>query len=199
MEPLHTSGFVVLRGAVAVSDELVAKVRHQSRHAGAIFNYTGAGANDDDGRRRQQRLMTRQLGPWTREVEAAVAPYLGPSRVVREYVAIISQHGCQQQALHWDYDPDACRAACTDDTIPLAVIVTLMPDTCLVVSPGAIRGRRDLPITEITTQPGDIVVFRGDLIHAGAAYPDRSNVRVHAYVDVRGFVRQSNATYPVPQ
>ena len=35
----------------------------------------------------------------------------------------------------------------------------------------------------ISMKAGDVLLFRGDLVHAGAAYED-TNIRVHAYVDV---------------
>ena len=42
--------------------------------------------------------------------------------------------------------------------------------------------------------PGDILVFDGDLEHAGAAYTD-SNIRLHAYLDVSEYTRTPDSTY----
>ena len=36
--------------------------------------------------------------------------------------------------------------------------------------------------TRLSLLPGDIIVFEGDVIHAGAAY-SQANLRVHAYLD----------------
>lgn len=34
-----------------------------------------------------------------------------------------------------------------------------------------------------------MLIFRGDLVHAGAAVGEVENVRIHAYLDVEGVVR----------
>ena len=40
-------------------------------------------------------------------------------------------------------------------------------------------------VHQLTLNCGDMLVFRGDLVHAGAAF-DQLNVRLHAYLDVMG-------------
>ena len=40
----------------------------------------------------------------------------------------------------------------------------------------------------------DVLVFRGDVVHAGSWY-EQENLRIHAYVDVEGASRRANVTY----
>jgi len=50
----------------------------------------------------------------------------------------------------------------------------------------------------LTLNAGDMLIFRGDLVHGGAAF-DKLNVRVHFYLDVPGEERTSNTTnYMLP-
>ncbi len=44
---------------------------------------------------------------------------------------------------------------------------------------------------QIRLRAGDVLIFRGDLVHVGAALKagQAENVRVHAYLDVDGVVR----------
>ena len=41
---------------------------------------------------------------------------------------------------------------------------------------------------KVKLQAGDVLIFRGDLVHAGAGI-ERANVRLHAYMDVKGVPR----------
>jgi len=87
---------------------------------------------------------------------------------------------CQRQQWHFDYDPDAVRAA---KTKPLGVLVALEDGT-----------RFETRAKTHTLSRGDVLVFRGDLMHAGAAY-DRENTRMHLYLDVPAVKRQRNSTW----
>lgn len=154
--------------------------------AAPIFNYTAIGANDDDRARRQMPLpdaaAPRASAMWVRMREGLVAAGVLDASVTRTAaVALLSEKGCQRQALHMDYDDarvEAVRAA--DPTVPppRAALAAVMPDTRLVVRPDDGAGEH-----EVVLQPGDVLVFGGLLAHAGAAYPRAANVRLHAYID----------------
>jgi hypothetical protein len=55
------------------------------------------------------------------------------------------------------------------------------------VWPGAIRfdASRKFKPMKVRLQAGDVLIFRGDLVHAGAGV-EKANVRLHAYMDVKG-------------
>ena len=46
----------------------------------------------------------------------------------------------------------------------------------------------------ICLEPGDVLVFDGDVVHAGAAYR-APNTRVHVYLDVPSVKREHDRTY----
>ncbi|EGZ26976.1 hypothetical protein PHYSODRAFT_293099 [Phytophthora sojae] len=56
--------------------------------------------------------------------------------------------------------------------------------------------RKNARVT-LTLNEGDMVLFRGDLAHAGAKYEDE-NICLHCYVRVRGIRYRSNTTETVP-
>ena len=46
----------------------------------------------------------------------------------------------------------------------------------------------------VPLEPGDVLVFEGDVVHAGAQYASL-NTRVHAYLDAPGVERKVNHTW----
>ncbi len=75
--------------------------------------------------------------------------------------------------------------------MPLAGLIALTDDTGFDVWPCAIRfdsSRKYKPM-QIRLRAGDILLFRGDLVHAGAAVGLVENVRFHVYLDVDGIER----------
>ena len=48
----------------------------------------------------------------------------------------------------------------------------------------------------IELNAGDMLIFRGDLWHAGAAYGHR-NIRLHCYLDSRHVKRTPDSTFPI--
>jgi ectoine hydroxylase-related dioxygenase (phytanoyl-CoA dioxygenase family) len=113
----------------------------------------------------------------------------------RSWVGLLSKKGCRQQHWHTDYDCDAL-ATMPDESVPFSVLLALQDQTFLDVIPKSIRLSEPLQQpTKLQLNPGDVVVFRGDLVHAGSAYPNEENYRIHAYVDPVNFKRKRNATY----
>jgi len=105
-----------------------------------------------------------------------------------------SEAGCQAQLPHTDHfqrpphlSPEEpwYDWSCFDSTnIPLGCLVALEDDTFLDVWPEAIRfdQTRVSQCHILRLKRGDVVLFRGDLVHAGAAF-DKLNVRVHCYLE----------------
>lgn len=112
-----------------------------------------------------------------------VRGFLCDGRTPGDAVVIHSFAGCAQQPLHTDYHPDVVRAALVK---PLGVVAALQDDTRLVLDNGRY----------VAMRAGDVVVFEGGVVHAGAAYASE-NTRVHIYVDSREVVREPNSTYPI--
>ena len=84
-----------------------------------------------------------------------------------------------------------------DEDIPLAFICATQSHSTFVVWPGNIRGEIPDDTTKqiLRLNPGDIIVFRGDLIHAGGAYAKR-NVRVHFFIESKKVPSDANTWIP---
>jgi len=92
------------------------------------------------------------------------------------------------------------------ETVPVNVLVALQDSTTLEVWPESHRlissmvkseklGKDDcFSQTRLSLSRGDVLLFRGDLVHAGSAYDD-NNVRLHCYMDMS--VRIPNRTWLV--
>ncbi|KAE9300538.1 hypothetical protein PR003_g22732 [Phytophthora rubi] len=78
-----------------------------------------------------------------------------------------------------------------------SVIVALMNGTKMIVYPGCTGGRASMQKRKVLVlQRGDVLFFRGDLAHSGAAY-DKENYRLHCYVCIRGIRQKANSTEAV--
>lgn len=120
--------------------------------------------------------------------------YLDGGRYLSDAVVLHSSAGCARQQAHTDYDPSACRRLLHK---PLGVVMALEEGTRLWVADGQGRPSTKEPrLRCIRLRPGDVLVFEGDTVHAGASYVT-SNTRVHVYVDVPSLKRRANSTYLV--
>ena len=72
---------------------------------------------------------------------------------------------------------------------PASVILALQDGARLWV-----RDREQKRTREVVLRAGDVLVFEGDVAHAGASYCAR-NMRVHVYLDVAGVVRDRDFTW----
>ena len=166
-----------------------------------IFNHNASAPNDD--KRRQWRLHTRGNGATealVTELTHDVLPLYTNLAAIHDVVILESLPGCQQQQYHTDYDvTELARLATRPEDMPLGILIALEDHTKLMVK-GLARltatgGPRHRPGFAVNLDKGDVLIFRGDLIHAGAAYT-RRNVRLHTFIDSTHISRQSNATYP---
>lgn len=202
-EALHEDGYTVMPAflSAAETDTLMTAV---SDYVGAhrmdpIFNYNAEARND---RRRRQIDMPASL---SRRIGARLTEAVGGGRSATDFVILESLRGCQRQAAHVDYVPDAALLDTTDETVPLLAVVALQSGTFLDVWPGSHRLVRRPRLTRHTPHirretvelnAGDVIVFRGDLIHAGSEYA-RHNLRIHAYIDHPLVPRPPNKTWVI--
>ena len=188
---LDNEGFKVLRSAFkpshARTEEWHRIVRRKGRF---IFN---AG----DTRRTQAHFCPPED---LEAVAAQAAPHLQTST----WVVLRSARGCVPQPAHCDWDPHAVSDAAT--AVPCGLLLATAPDTPLDVWPGSwkhVRVTREVQTEDcrqVVLGAGDAVLFRADLVHAGAEWPQtrrRANLRIHAFLDAPDVVRQENHTYRV--
>ena len=102
-------------------------------------------------------------------------------RTLGTTVVLSSQPGCKQQPWHTDYDTTAVAGL---DVKPLGVLLALQDGTRF----------EEFPDTTHCLCRGDMLVFDGDVVHAGSAY-DTGNLRLHAYVESNEHTRDRNRTY----
>lgn len=84
------------------------------------------------------------------------------------------------------------------DEVPLAALFAL--EACsLQVWPGALllkKMTKSIDRQVIELKPGQMLVFRGDFVHAGSPYASL-NLRLHFYLDNKLIDRSQNATQPI--
>ena len=149
----------LVRDAVGLTPRESARLRGWGKRGATIFN--------PDDRRVQNELAPTD--PVLRRIEDTLRSrgFLY-GRAIGKAVVLHSFAGCRAQPLHCDYDPDAQRALRKK---PLGVLVAIEEGTALQL------GER-----LVSLHSGDMLVFEGDQLHAGAAY-DVDNTRIHVYVD----------------
>ena len=195
---LHAQGYTVMRGFVSAAPALYKAVSSytESHRLDPIFNYNAEARND---RKRRQINMPASMSRALREALS------GSGRQATDFVILESLPGCQVQAAHVDYVPDAALLETTDETVPLLAVIALQDDTTLEVWPQSHRLVRRARMTRhtphvsrktVSLAAGDVIVFRGDLIHAGSAYTAH-NLRLHAYIDHPTVPRPPNKTWVI--
>ena len=107
-------------------------------------------------------------------------------REASAYNAIHSRRGCRQQDWHTDYNPADVRRKRRK---PRSAIMCLETGSRLWIAVDGVA-------VEVKLEVGDILLFDGDVVHAGAAYA-WANTRLHVYLDVLGVRHVLNETYLV--
>ena len=166
--------FRVYRNLVDVDDMDYAKID-------ALVHRDGTFIFNPDKRRWQTRIRAH-LAFHKKFVRALEGAGIARGRTVGNMFALHSKKGCQQQQWHYDFDPDLLWGIRKK---PLGALLALEEGTKL-----AVHG-----IGDVLLQRGDCLVFDGDLVHAGSAYPDAPNTRVHVYLDVPTVERVKNRTW----
>jgi len=199
---LHTLGYEVHRGFCTVSEGALKDLIGRTERRGAlgvIFNsYVRGDSHVGDHRRYQVALDPLENGI-CQTIQAAVAKLL-PSHCARDWVLVKSKAGCKEQSPHVDFFATPSLERASDAEMPLVLLVAVMPQTRLVVWPRSIgwmgedaRLPMRAPKETLCLEAGDAVVFRGDLVHAGAAYAS-DHVRLHCFLDNPKIKRGKNAT-----
>ena len=191
---MESDGYLVLPGFLN-PQSLLQKVEPYRTRTEYIFN----GQEKNDHKRKQISLpfsLTNEL----RE-QILYIPFLTEHHQVEDFVLLRSLQGCSRQAAHTDYIPDDELLQCDERTRPYLFLFALEDTTRLVVWPGShkvVKGRgRSIPPIEpkiVVLKAGDAILFRPDLVHAGAEY-ETENLRIHCYIDSQKVKRNPNRTW----
>lgn len=155
-------------------------------------------------KRRQKNIRpkSRYMMNFMDELNQTLSSLL-PHLKQNDWVCIKSMAKCKAQAAHIDYPPPF-NENCEISQIPINVLVALQDETYLYVWPKshkvvAMESTRSknqedpekedqdqedeiIHMKILEMKQGDIVLFRGDLVHAGAKY-DKENYRLHCFMD----------------
>ena len=131
-----------------------------------------------------------------------------PKRVCDAYV-LRSEPGCPKQPAHADvtrahmhYGMRSERhrrlgehtgAPLRAGDAPASALLVLEAGTSLWIYPGGCSEEEEGEGIELHLHSGDLVVWRGDVVHAGSAYA-ALNLRMHAYIDSLAWRRDHNHT-----
>ena len=208
-ELLHANGYVVVKGVDwnAVDDiVLTCGDLHRCRFFHGSRELLDKGHIGKEPKRKIYALRDRLAAA----VELNLLDVLGPGHMWRkglglwspqrcgsDAMALRSLAGCGRQPWHWDFNKDELGSV-PDDEMPLSCVVALQCNTRFHLKPD---GCRDEDGVIVAMDAGDLLIFRGDMLHAGAAY-EEENWRLHIYLDIARDeeefcerVRELNTTY----
>ena len=197
-------GYTIVRGELLKNipahclDEVKAMRNTNSLTSHAIFNETGEPKEDS---KRREHLFTpksdsmRTLETVFKEQVLLALTIFG--LIITELLILEALRDVTQQCPHCDYNPDSF--ALGDEHVPHSALLAIQDNTKLVVWEGSHKTVREatftddiyrhLPFpgegTEILLRKGDVIIWRGDLIHAGAQY-SLPNHRLFAYAKRKG-------------
>jgi len=209
---LHTDGYCIHPNVFSTKSILndMTKINNDTSSIAnqVIFNNKRSGGDKKRLQTPISAINTKSSQAFTRTIQNFAKTYY-PNHNPNSIVILTSLPGCDEQLAHCDYAPSTEFATVSDDMVPLGCIIALEPGTKLKIWPKSIRLsfmnnliRSDFiesingPIRpiEIELNPGDVLVFRGDLVHAGSAYNTKNN-RIHLYLDSPLVSRPSNTTW----
>jgi ectoine hydroxylase-related dioxygenase (phytanoyl-CoA dioxygenase family) len=205
-EGIHVAGYQVIRGAIEIDERVLTGVQNACvRKIGFIFNHNEMNPHNDHKRRqRNLPLRTQYMLKFDESVKQIVQSKINTDLTPTDPVIIHSRPGCQPQAAHCDYLPDEALKVVSDKQMPLAALICLMPKTRLKVWPNSSRLATSDPALlskvqsiscqEVELNPGDMIIFRGDFVHAGSGY-ETDNYRIHYYLDSPLVPRVTNRTW----
>ena len=159
------SKYRIWRNLVAVeSSDVLRQREYLKANLETVFN--------PDSKRRQASVP--ETDPIISRIISKLSRVLN-GHTLQNPVVLQSLPNCKQQPWHLDYDPA--------NTTGFGLLLALQDET-----------RLELLEETVHLNRGDVLVFRGDVVHAGSWY-EQENLRIHAYVDVEGASRRTNATY----
>jgi hypothetical protein len=190
---MESDGFLILPQFLDPTNtkKILETYRNKTQY---IFN-----GEENDHKRRQVNVHVMDVKEFREEL--LQLPFLTHYHCLDYFVLLRSLPGCTRQLAHTDYIPDEELLTCSAENRPLLCVFALEDKTKLVVWPGSHkllhgRGRSLKPIEPkvVWLNAGDAILFRGDLVHAGAEY-ETENIRLHCYIDSKAVNRHPNRTY----
>lgn len=204
IQELYNKGFTVFPNKVEVTDNVMNYiVKSSSSSSKPIFNHNETSRYNDN-KRQQTNLKynSKYMSDFMENITLHLNEFL-PHLKINDWVILHSKPGCKEQALHTDYIPSQQLAVSNKlslnnlpKNLPINVMLTLQDNTSVIIlvySHNLIQHEIDdktknydnFDIIErkvLIMNKGDLLFFRGDIIHAGAGYTT-DNYRLHCYMD----------------
>lgn len=198
------SGFIHLKNIFVPTDSIKSKIIQIANKGGeAIFNHNQNAKNDRKRTQTRLRNSDQDICDFKTMVEDKVQKYV-PNLEPNNWVILKSKPGCQEQMPHCDYEPDKDWENASDNNVPYGAIVAIMPGSKIKIWEKSFFHNKNTNQKQIKPiegrivelDPGDVFLFRGDLVHAGAVYQE-INYRLHFYLDSPKIIRNPNRTYTI--
>jgi hypothetical protein len=206
MERVVKNGYVVLQEVITPGQmaSIMALRADAGNDAGQWRNlFLCANPTGPDGilydTHRQERNLPREVIEDLEETLRPMWQWFYPTHEASSWVVIRSLPGGSRQAPHLDFRPTLDLAPLDVPRVPAGLIIATQENT-RIHTWGWNRHVADMRDEEIIVlHSGDVLIFRGDLIHAGAGYSEL-NLRVHAYLSSAdpNEVQIGQDTYIVP-
>ena len=129
--------------------------------------------------KKRRQITLKKTNSIFKKIKLKLGTYLKQHNI-GGLVILHSKKGCKQQRWHTDYDVQQVHESVSK---PYGVIIALQNDT-----------KFETPNKQFILQKGDMLLFRGDIVHAGASY-EKENTRIHVYLDVPEIKRRRNTTW----
>ncbi len=194
MAQFWCDGFVLFESAISPSVALGA-LKSAERMQGFTRIFKTVGVSFDD-----CRLQASIRGSQLRSMRTAASGFVRQLRMgwpMKNWVVLKSLAGGGEQDPHRDFPSVEIGQARQKDSIQGGIIIGLMPNTKLIVYKGCFTEANPNKRMDITFSIGDIIVFRGDLVHAGSSF-EQDNLRLHCMLLVRGVKCDGDATELAP-
>ena len=200
-DQLHIDGFEIISCGDVITGEIADELMDSGDTGSIIFNKAKGGDRKRSQTFIKNNKISKSLRRWKRSIENALK-HRYPNLIPNDMVVLKSVNGCEKQIAHCDYEQDLDFGMCPDDNIPLGCLICIMEGTTLDVWEKSHRlpclgpklTKNIDPRTTIELEVGEMLVFRGDLVHAGSSYQS-DNYRVHLFLDSGKVKRYKNRTW----
>jgi len=173
----------VYKNALKLPDIIFEYIVDQKKNSYVIFN-----DESNDEKRRQFDFKCKIGKHISKKLQNFIEKKGFREKKVNDLVIIHSTELCKRQQLHYDYDLQRLRSL-DDKDYPFGMLIGVQNNSRFIVYNELIQKKQTIHFNK-----GDIVMFRGDIRHAGAEYYS-NNTRLHAYVDSMEYKREKNQTY----
>lgn len=201
---LHKDGFVIYRNVLEITPFILQKIKDIEKSSNYEFIF-----NNEKNDLKRTQINVDYDNPLSKEILKITEPFytkiISKDHYFKNMVVLKSEAECEEQIPHTDYVLSDDFLNLKSSELPLAMIVPLQDNTYFNVWPEAINFKDNLLKKSdkfkkniVNLSKGDLVFFRGDLVHAGAYFP-KKNYRIHTYIDSKHFKRKYDTTFYIKE